>query len=288
MKYVASILLVLFLIISCSASEKKQFIVARKVQTLYVPPADKLKKSVCPDDMVEVDGNYCPSTDELCLYWVTNDGERTDTKEWQMAHPKEDPNTDRCGEFRQPVNCLVEPIHKHFCIDRYEYPNKQGQIPQDWMSFNKAKEIAKTENKRLCTHSEWTTAASGDQYLPYPFGDGYHRDKSCNIDNHASSVGLTGADIMKVANPDSDTAEKLRSLLTPSGSKEQCVSSWGVYDMSGNIDEWVVNESGRPYTSGLCSGHVFGVRNRSRPMTDGHNETFYWYETGMRGCKDIP
>jgi sulfatase modifying factor 1 len=237
----------------------------------------------CPSDMVEVEGNYCPATDEKCLWWVSIDGERTDTPEWRKKHP--DPRetmTDRCGEFRKPVHCLTTPIKKHFCIDRFEYPNREGERPRDWMSWNQADEIARDNGKRLCTQSEWITAASGNEYHPYPFGDGYHRDKSCNIDNH-----IHGVDVMNLTDPNEPGSEVVRNILVPSGSKPSCVSPWGVHDLSGNIDEWVVNESGRPYVSGLMGGHVFGVRNKSRAMTPGHYPKFYWYETGFRACKDI-
>jgi sulfatase modifying factor 1 len=92
---------------------------------------------------------------------------------------------------------------------------------------------------------------------------------------------------MKVANPNEPGAIALRNKLVPSGSLPNCVSSTGVYDMSGNIDEFVINESGRPYKSSLVGGHILGVRNKSRPSTDGHNEYFKWYETGTRLCADI-
>jgi len=91
---------------------------------------------------------------------------------------------------------------------------------------------------------------------------------------------------MKVSSVNSDVGQALHNMLVLSGSKEQCVSDWGVYDMPGNVDEWVVNESGKPFVSGLMGGHVFGVRNASRPMTDAHGPTFSWYETGTRCCSD--
>jgi formylglycine-generating enzyme required for sulfatase activity len=83
-----------------------------------------------------------------------------------------------------------------------------------------------------------------------------------------------------------------------------CHSDYGVYDMAGNIDEWVINEASDimecpkeliaknqcmniSYHSGLMGGHVWHVRNASRPMTVAHYPGFGWYETGTRACKDI-
>lgn len=57
----------------------------------------------------------------------------------------------------------------------------------------------------------------------------------------------------------------------PSGARPGCVNSYGVHDMTGNVDEWVLNEQGlvneSPRRSGLKGGHWGPVRNRCRPMT---------------------
>lgn len=272
MKKAAIGLLALLIGVGCCGIEKDAAIKIKAdvVKSVGVVDERVVEHKACPDGFIEINANYCPKTDELCLYWVTIDGERTKI------------NTDRCGEFRKPVHCLVAPVKKHFCISEYEYPNKKGEIPKDWVSYNEAKKIAETNGNRLCTNSEWTTAASGNEYLPYPFGDGFHRDKSCNIDQR-----VHGVDIMKVSDPKSAGAAILRSKLVPSGSMPNCVSSEGVKDLSGNEDEFVYNESKKPYVSGLMGGFFGGVRNRSRAVTTGHNEYFRWYESGLRECRDI-
>ena len=58
--------------------------------------------------------------------------------------------------------------------------------------------------------------------------------------------------------------------------------------MTGNVDEWVVNESGRPYQSGLKGGYWGPVRTRCRPMTTAHNEDFNFYQIGFRCCGEVP
>jgi hypothetical protein len=58
--------------------------------------------------------------------------------------------------------------------------------------------------------------------------------------------------------------------------------------MTGNVDEWVVNESGKPYQSGLKGGYWGPVRTRCRPMTTVHGEDFSFYQIGFRCCSDVP
>lgn len=228
----------------------------------------------CPEGSVLVDGDFCPSVEEVCLRHVD-----------PMGHAVPAPidgSLGRCAEFRNPTRCLsAHKVHMRFCIDVYEWPGIKGQRPASWMSWYDAKNACEGVGKRLCTSSEWTFAAEGPNMHPYPFGDGYHRDRtSCNFDNPTPA----GLDVFRARTKGDVTSVALDALLVPSGTMPKCVSDFGVYDLAGNVDEWVVNESGHPYVSGLKGGHVFGVRNASRPMTEGHRPTFAWYETSTRCC----
>jgi hypothetical protein len=68
------------------------------------------------------------------------------------------------------------------------------------------------------------------------------------------------------------------------------VSPYGVYDMTGNVDEWVLNEDGSimgpEYESGLKGGYWARVRNRCRPMTTDHNRWHSGYQIGYRCCSN--
>lgn len=239
------------------------------------PPTVPVLERENPRGMVEVDGDYCPDVQQTCLQWVTATGEPT-------TEPKPG-TTGRCGVFKRPSTCHGAKVHKHFYIDVYEYPNVKGEKPKSWVTWHQMKKSCESAGKRLCTRSEWTFACEGPDMKPYPYGDGYHRDRtSCNTDN----VFPKGLDVMHVTKQDSPGGKVLDGLLVPAGSKPECVSPFGVYDQIGNIDEFVVNETGQPYVSGLMSGHVFGVRNACRPMTEAHGPDFAWYETGGRCCSD--
>jgi hypothetical protein len=224
---------------------------------------DSTTDQACPANMVEVDGEYCPWIEQKCLRWL-------------------DPPTKlRCAEFEQTSRCLTKTQRKRFCVDRYEYPNKVGEKPVVMKTWHEAVAACKSEGKRLCKDSEWTLACEGSERLPYPYGYARNAD-ACNIDKPHPEV-----DEKALGNPATRAAEAARlDQRAPSGAHEACVSPYGVYDMAGNVDEWVVNESNFPYQSGSKGGYWGPVRTRCRPMTTAHYELFSFYQLGFRCCKD--
>ncbi len=285
MKRVSPIVTVLFVLASCSSKDRREtqdnrFIPVRDVETILVSTQSA---SPCPKNMVLVDGEYCPEVEEICLAWSDGHGESVPNPP-QKRTPRDWSVSNKCMEYQAPSRCLsIHTVHKRYCVDRFEYPNVEGQVPQSWMTWHDVKSACESQGKRLCTESEWTFACEGIFMQPYPYGDGYHRDStSCNTDNRAPK----GVNVMKVTSQGSEGGKALDAMLMPAGSMPGCVSPFGVHDMPGNIDEFVLHESGHPYKSGLVGGHVFGVRNNCRASTDGHNEQFSWYETGGRCCSD--
>jgi len=217
----------------------------------------------CPEGMVDVEGDYCSSVEQHCVRWV-------------------DPETkQRCAEFDPESTCVGRKVHKHFCIDRFEYPNVAGQKPAVMKDWYEAKATCESEGKRLCGDSEWTLACEGQERLPYPYGYARNAD-ACNIDHPHVDV-----DEKALADATRRDAEVARlDERAPSGAYSACVSPYGAYDMTGNVDEWVVNEGGKPYKSGLKGGYWGPVRDRCRPMTVAHNELFEFYQIGFRCCGD--
>ena len=228
-------------------------------------PAVVENSGSCSKGMVEVEGDYCPFIEQKCLRWL-------------------DPETKmRCAEFAPTEKCTGKTVHKKFCVDQYEWPNKPGEKPLIMKTWYQAKDACASTGKRLCGETEWTLACEGQERLPYPYG--YARNsEACNIDKPHPDV-----DEKAIANPATREAEVARLWQgEPSGSREACVSPYGVHDMTGNVDEWVVNEGGKPYKSGLKGGYWGPVRDRCRPMTTAHNEEFSFYQIGFRCCSDVP
>ena len=229
------------------------------------PVTDLGTSANCGENQVEVDGDYCPALEQKCIRWM--DPETTVPR--------------RCSEFAPTGACQGKTIKKHFCIDKFEYPNKLGEKPVVMKTWYEAADACKGQGKRLCGDSEWTLACEGQERLPYPYG--YERNaQACNIDKPHPDVNEAA-----MADPRTRDAEVARLWQGEnSGSRESCVSPYGAMDMTGNVDEWVINESGMPYKSGLKGGYWGPVRDRCRPMTTAHYEQFVFYQIGFRCCAD--
>lgn len=238
---------------------------ANQVRTADVATtADATKTEGCPADMVSVEGEHCQVVEQICEEYISE-------------------KKDRCAKYRNQVRCLGKTKPVHVCIDRYEYPNRAGEKPTVAVTFIEATELCAAEGKRLCTADEWTQACEGPEHLPYPYGF-VRNDEACNHDKPYRIPNDSA-----YQNPETRAAEVARlDQSEPSGSRAACVSSYGVFDMTGNVDEWVNNESGSvygpEYESGLKGGYWGPMRNRCRPMTTDHNRWHHGYQIGFRCC----
>lgn len=226
-------------------------------------------KSKCPTSMVEIKGLFCPKVQQNCLEW--------------MESPNQKFGNTRCARFEKPSKCLSnERKSLNFCIDKYEFPNKAGSIPEIGLSWLDMDKNCKKLGKRLCNDFEWTFACEGEDMLPYPYG--YERDTSkCNIDKSPLRF-----DEHKFINPSTRIPEMLRiNMSVPSGSMPECKSVFGVFDQTGNVDEATINTSGIGYPNALKGGWWSRVRNRCRPATTAHSTTFSYYQTSGRCCSEL-
>jgi hypothetical protein len=224
-----------------------------------------INKVNCPDDMIEVDGNFCPIVEQVCLKYLDKPiCNKYDPLDPTKCLPGQLREPARCAEYRYPSKCLSKTLRKaHFCIDKYEGGVKKSEFPPYMKSWLDGKAECEAKGKRLCVDYEWTLACEGPSMKPYPYG--YKRDSSaCNIDKDQRK----GFDHSKVFR---FTPQMLAWLdqRVAAGSMPNCVSDYGVYDMTGNVDEATINESGVPYKNALKGGHwVKGARNRCRPRNN--------------------
>ncbi len=107
-----------------------------------------------------------------------------------------------------------------YCVDRYEYPNRAGELPTANVTWDAADAACQAAGKRLCTSDEWERACRGADRSPFSYGP--RRDASiCNTPIDGPGPG---------SNP---------PPIAPSGAFPGCVTPEGVFDMNGSLSEWV-------------------------------------------------
>ncbi|WP_437533089.1 SUMF1/EgtB/PvdO family nonheme iron enzyme [Sorangium sp. So ce726] len=241
-------------------------------------------RGTCPTGMVEVSGlmKLDPAPKAQGDLRSIDEMQRTTCKHWISRDYPE-----RCAEFDRErwlsMSKDLDAKPMHFCMDRYEYPNQKGVYPFILVSFYEANELCAEEGKRLCDEAEWTFACEGEEARPYPYG--YVREpEACVVDQGWRPYIETA---LRPRGGPAAMAEMDRLWQgMASGVQPRCRSPFGVYDMTGNIDEWTrsVREGERP--SILKGGYWGPVRTRCRPSTRSHDENHMFYQQGFRCCAD--
>ncbi len=184
------------------------------------------------------------------------------------------------------------------CIDAYEFPNIPGEYPAVMLSFDDAQSLCAAEGKRLCTEDEWSFACEGEGASPYPHGLHRYTDMADKFPNHVTNRDGRNYDNLKITLTQKDIQEMLKNarktvagkLLDKgyfgrkSGEGRACVSAFGAYDMTGNIEEWAMSEQGR--ASVLKGGYWSPVRARCRYNEPAHGPGHRYYQTGFRCCQN--
>jgi hypothetical protein len=241
-------------------------------------------RGACGAGMVEVKGNMKTDPPRKVLFdpkSVEEMQKRTCTKWIQKEYPERCAEFDREAWLAMSKDIPTKPMH--FCMDRFEYPNRKGAHPVIMVTFYEAENLCKAENKRLCNEDEWTFACEGEEATPYPYG--YVRSpEKCVIDAKWRPYNERGL------NPREEAMLELDKLWqgVPAGARPGCKSVFGVYDQTGNVDEWTrsAREGERP--SILKGGYWGPVRTRCRPSTRSHDENHVFYQQGFRCCADAP
>jgi hypothetical protein len=149
----------------------------------------------------------------------------------------------------------------NFCIDRYEWPNRKGRKPQSFISLYQAMDSCFSVQKRLCASEEWAMACSGPYSSKYPYGQQYER------------YGCSTHD----------------TVVRVSGSKAECRSFFGVFDMSGNLLEWTTTKS----VENSAFYYVMGGFWESGPKSGCFDKRYSYYPqnqhnpVGFRCCRDL-
>ncbi|AUX43895.1 uncharacterized protein SOCE26_053510 [Sorangium cellulosum] len=176
-----------------------------------------------------------------------------------------------------------------YCIDRFEAPNVEGALPLVMESAVSAHAWCEERGKRLCTEDEWDAACKGPEGYVYPYGDTHEADR-CNDGKTWRAPDEAALNTW----PSEEAMAEVQALYQaePSGSRPGCVSAFGVYDMTGNVEEWVVrtryhvNEYPHILMGCYWSGCFGGAKPRCGSTNPAHADGFRFYETSFRCCRD--
>jgi formylglycine-generating enzyme required for sulfatase activity len=171
----------------------------------------------------------------------------------------------------------------------------RGAIPQAYISKNEASSACKASRKRLCTEVEWETACRGRKPTTFPYGD-LRREGYCNDHGTSPLKAFFPGLGPEAFQPDAMNDPRLNQqpgTLAATGSHARCTNSFGVFDMVGNVHEWVEDAPEGPrappgraaFRGGYyLDTHINGDGCAYR--TTAHDASYHDYSTGFRCCAD--
>jgi formylglycine-generating enzyme required for sulfatase activity len=165
--------------------------------------------------------------------------------------------------------------------------SKKGVVPQAYVSRDEALAACKASHKRLCVEDEWVTACEGKKPTTFPYGD-ERRAGYCNDQGTAPLLILykLEGDAAYGYEPMNDPRlNQVPGTVARTGSHPHCANSYGVYDMVGNLHEWVDDPAGTFRGGYYLDTHINGDGCRYRTVA--HDASYHDYSTGFRCCADV-
>ena len=188
-----------------------------------------------------------------------------------------------------------------FCIDRWEASLKNqspysvpdggvaqtapGVMPQGYISGEVAEATCQAAGKRLCTSAEWLRACQGPGEMTYPYGNSY-RPSACNEGREVHPIiELFGDDAdWSLGQMNDARINQLPNTLNVTGKHPVCMSVEGIYDLHGNLHEWVADADGTFRGGFYVDAKINGAGCLYR--TTAHGRSYHDYSTGFRCCSD--
>jgi sulfatase modifying factor 1 len=207
----------------------------------------------CPEGMASIDGRYCIDRYEASLMEILPNGEERPY-----------------SPYRSVAGHVVRAV------------SKKGVHPQAYVSANDAARACEHSGKRLCKPAEWKKACAGPEEATY----GYSHERVPNrCNDHGTSAYATQARMGGGNGLNDPTLNQHPGTLAPSGSHASCTNGYGVYDMVGNVHEWVNDPQGTFLGGYYQDTHLNG--DGCNYETTAHSASYHDYSTGFRCCADV-
>jgi formylglycine-generating enzyme len=220
---------------------------------------------VCPSDMVMIGRSYCIDVYEASLLQATADGSEKPWPYYQVL----------------PAGVVVRAV------------SVPGVYPQGYVSGLQARAACERSGKRLCAPGEWKNACMGPKKTIFPYGNARQTGR-CNDNGRSAMRALNPALDGKpehrwmwghAGNMIDPRLNQLEGTLTHTGERASCTNEYGVFDMVGNLHEWVDDPDGTFQGGYYLDTHLNGDGCYYR--TTAHPMSHYDYSTGFRCCADV-
>lgn len=202
-----------------------------------------------------------------------------------------------------PCPAEMAQVGDTLCVDRwegtlvdhspYEVPtegmaaSEPSVSPQGYISGEVAESACEAAGKRLCSLDEWLTACSGSEGRTWPYGDVYDPN-ACNdtydgghpvVDYFGTSDGVWDSEHMN-----DPGINQQPGTVAETGEFAGCVTPEGVFDLHGNLHEWVSDPAG------TFKGGFYADASINGPgctyTTTAHDFSYHDYSTGFRCCAE--
>ena len=220
-----------------------------------------LNNGLCPPDMASIEDRYCVDKYEGSLIEILPNGEE------------------------RPFSSY-DPIEGHLV----RAVSEEDVFPRGYISGTQAAEACGRSGKRLCKPAEWRNACMGPDHVTYGYAS-TNEPRRCN-DHGRSPMGVlyAGENLGERSAWDWDkmNAPELNQLdgtLAKTGSHPGCTNDYGVYDMVGNLHEWVADPEGTFQGGYYLDTQINGEGCTYR--TTAHAVWYHDYSTGFRCCSDV-
>ncbi len=245
----------------------------------------------CPSEMVSVGGRLCVDrfeatiVDQRTLEPLSPDYPTTPNLldfvvgEWSTA--RERTGGAHARAFPLP---FLPPSRIGQKIDPVAVPRLLAR-PNGYVTGLVAEAACAAAGKRLCSLDEFILACRGEDDTLFPYGDTFE-DGVCNVfrEEHPAALLHDNASIGHLDPRLNRVGAKGRPLYQRAGESPACRSRWGndaIYDMVGNLDEWI-DEGGGAFAGGF---YARSTRAGCEALVTAHPRSYLDYSTGVRCCK---